>query len=90
MDESKKALIKEMGQLRGGMQLGSPGWEAITCPQCKSELRYYVPPYYPYPPYGPLKCPVCSADLGVMGMMVEVVPPPPPPPPSPPPPPPTL
>lgn len=69
-------LIKEVGQVstgKGRMELGSPGWELITCSNCKSDLRYYVPPYYPYPPYGALKCPVCSADLGVMGMMVEII-----------------
>lgn len=75
-------LTREVGQVstgRGRMELGSPGWEYMNCPSCTTSLKYYVPPYYPYPPYGPLNCPECGADLGVMGMMVEVVIPVPPP-----------
>lgn len=64
-------MTREAGQLGGGkVQLGNPGWEYMPCPSCNTSLKYYVPPYYPYPPYGPLSCPECGADLGVMGMMV--------------------
>lgn len=62
-------LTREMSQIstgRGRMELGSPAWETVTCPQCKSELRYYTSRYYE-PPYVPLKCPVCEADLGIIG-----------------------
>lgn len=91
-------LVKEVGQVstgRGRMELGSPAWETITCPQCKSGLRYYTSRYYE-PPYVRLKCPVCEVDLGVIGAAggkIEIItaqpwppvtPPPPPPPPPPP------
>ena len=71
-------LTREMGQVttgRGRMELGSPGWEAIACPQCKSALRYYTSRFYE-PPYARLKCPVCGIDLGVIGaagMPIEVI-----------------
>lgn len=75
MRREEAQLATKPGMKYLGVELGSPDWETITCPQCKSEVRYYTSRYYE-PPYVRLKCPICKIDLGIIGAaggLIEVV-----------------
>lgn len=47
-------------------------WTYLTCPECKTVLRYERFLTYPPPPTAPMECPVCGAKIYETGRNIEI------------------